>query len=193
MKNLSRAFSIVLVALSFTISAFAQGRPSEVNMIQIDPDVTVTASSQVNANYPVANVMNADRTGNGWGSGDSFGGGWNSGNSEQYGSPTLTFQFSRMFRFTEVVVVGLQSNFTNPVEPDDSMTTVYNNPDVKLEGSGDCVDYAELGHVTGNDKVIIHFPIGNGYLARCLRLTFNTATAPQGRARVVEISGYTRQ
>ncbi len=189
---MKRLFSLIL-ALTFSTLAFAQGRPSEINMVQVDPNVTVTASSQIKSNYPVFSTMNAERTGIYWGLGDTFTGGWNSGNSDRYGSPTLIYQFSRMYRFTEVVVVGLQSNFGSPVEPTDAMTTVYYNPDVKLEGSGNCTEYAELAHVTLNDKVIVHLPIGNGYLAKCLRLTFNSATAPQGFARVVEVSGYAKQ
>ena len=76
-----------------------------------------SASSSTSSDYPVSAVNNNQRTGTPWGTW----GGWRDATSNAY-LDWVQINFSGTKTVDRVVVYTLQDNYTNPIEPTDTLT-----------------------------------------------------------------------
>ena len=89
-----------------------------------------TASSNNSASFPVSAINNNERAGVNWGNG----GGWNDNTANAW-PDWVQVNFSGSKTIDKVVAYTVQDNFSNPVEPTDSMTfSVYGNTDFTVQG-----------------------------------------------------------
>ncbi|RFC40423.1 MAG: hypothetical protein DID89_2727546978 [Candidatus Nitrotoga sp. CP45] len=75
-----------------------------------------SASSSTSSDYPVSAVNNNQRTGTPWGTG-----GWRDATFNAY-PDWVQINFSGTKTVDRVVVYTLQDNYTNPIEPTDTLT-----------------------------------------------------------------------
>ena len=112
---------------------------------------SATASSTVNANYPVAAIINGDRKGIGWAAGT---GGWNDATNNSF-PDSVEIQFSSLMSISEINIVTLQDNYSNPVEPNLSMTfNDFGIRDFRVWYRGTDGQWYLLLNVFGNNKVL---------------------------------------
>jgi hypothetical protein len=107
-----------------------------------------SASSVFSSDFPVAAVVNGERTGANWGAG----GGWADATIGAY-PDFLEIAFSGTYSVDRVVVYTLQDNYASPVEPTDALTfTQYGIVDFTVQGWNGS-SWVTLATVTGNNLV----------------------------------------
>lgn len=174
---------------------------AQVNMARA-AGTTVEASSQVNANYPVAAVVDGERAGRNWGHG-GLGSGWNDATEGVFSADALQVNFKDFAPrpITEIDVFTLRDGFsTKNTDPtlDETFNTAPNT------GSG--VRYFEVqywdgarwqtvpgGLVTNNDKVWtrLQFPAVTTAAVRVVvRDGALWTSIPNNYSRVVELEAW---
>jgi hypothetical protein len=107
-----------------------------------------SASSTFSAAFPVSAVNNNERAGVNWGNG----GGWNDATANAF-PDTVQINFSSSKTIDRVVVYTLQDNYTNPIEPTDTLTfSLYGITAFSVQGKQGS-KWITLGSVTGNSLV----------------------------------------
>jgi thermitase len=108
----------------------------------------VPSASSAYAGYPIAALNDNQRSGAGWGNG----GGWNDGTAGAF-PDWVQINFNGMKSIDRVVVYTVQDNYTNPVEPTDSMTfSLYGVVDFTVQGWNGSA-WVTLASVTGSNLV----------------------------------------
>ncbi len=93
------------------------GAPGEANVALASTGAVATASSMYSAQYPVVAINDNDRKGLNWGNG----GGWADGTANVF-PDWVQITFSGSKTIDRVVVYTVQDNYTNPIEPTDTLT-----------------------------------------------------------------------
>jgi kumamolisin len=107
-----------------------------------------SASSTLNGGYPVTAINNNERTGANWGSG----GGWADGTPGTF-PVWVQINFNGAKTIDQVVLYTVQDNYTNPIEPTDSLTFAqYGITDFTVQG-WDGSSWVTLATVSGNNLV----------------------------------------
>jgi hypothetical protein len=107
-----------------------------------------SASSTYSSGYPVAAVNNDQRSGSNWGNG----GGWNDATVNTR-PDWLQINFNGTKTIDRVVVYTIQDNYTNPIEPTDTLTfNTYGITDFTVQG-WDGSAWVTLATVSGNNLV----------------------------------------
>ena len=107
-----------------------------------------TASSTQSGGYLPASTIDNRRSGAGWGNG----GGWIDGTVNAF-PDWLQVKFNTTKTIDRVVVYSVQDNFSNPVEPTDTMTfSLYGLTDFLVQGFNGA-SWVTLGTVSGNNRV----------------------------------------
>lgn len=158
--------------------------PTQINVALASNGGTPSASS-VMSGYPTSSAVDGDRTGLGWGNNT---GGWNDNSRDVY-PDWLQVDFNGSKTIDEIDVFTLQDNFTNPVEPTDTMTfTLYGitNFDVQY---WDGVNWTTIpnGSVTNNNKVWSKF-VFSPLTTTKIRVMVNAAL--DGYSRIVELEAW---
>jgi hypothetical protein len=115
---------------------------------------TVTASSTLNASYPASAIINGDRKGIGWAAGS---GGWHDATWNNF-PDSVEIQFNGLMSISEINIVSLQDNYTNPVEP--TLTMTFNDfgiRDFKVWYRGSDGQWYLHLNVLGNNNVLRSF------------------------------------
>ena len=130
--------------LSQTITAARRSS----NVALASAGAVASASSTYSAGYPVTAVNNNERTGAGW----ANGGGWNDATSGVF-PDWVQINFNGSKTIDRVVVYTMQDNYSNPIEPTDTLTfTIYGITDFTVQGWNGSA-WVMLGTVTGNNLV----------------------------------------
>ena len=114
-----------------------------------------SASSVYSAAYPVAAINDGDERAARWGAG----GGWNDGTASTF-PDWVQVTLNGPKTIDRVVVFTLQDNYTQPVQPSDTMTfSQYGLTAFQVQGWNGS-SWVTLGSVTGNNLVkrIVSFP-----------------------------------
>jgi RHS repeat-associated protein len=82
---------------------------------------TATASSELDSGRTALAAINGDRKGQHWGTDPATGSGWHCATQSVY-PDTLEIRFNGTRTIAEVDIFAVQDNWTNPVEPTESMT-----------------------------------------------------------------------
>ncbi len=147
-----------------------------------------TASSSFSLGHTPNATNNGDRKGLHWGTGPSTGSGWNDATSGTY-PDWLQIDFNGSKTIDEINVITLQDDYSNPVEPTESMTfATYGITGFDVQywnGSG----WATItgGSVTGNNKVWRKFTF-TAVTTSKIKVQVNTALADY--SRVVELEAW---
>jgi len=155
---------------------------AQVNVASVDFGGVASASSTYSYRYPVAAVNDSDRTGEGW----EDGGGWNDATARAY-PDSVQIVFNGEKTIDHVVVYTLQDNYSNPVEPTDSLTfSKWGVTDFTVEGWNGSA-WVTLGTVAGNNLVkrTVSFPPFN---TDRIQVTVNNSLADY--SRIVEIEAW---
>ena len=100
------------------------------NVALASAGAVASASSTYSAAYPVTAVNNNERAGVNWGNG----GGWTDATANAY-PDWVQINFNGSKTIDRVVVYTVQDNYTNPIEPTDSLTfTLYGITDFTVQG-----------------------------------------------------------
>ena len=120
----------------------------QINVALASNGGVASASSTYATAFPVSAVNNGDRKGLGWGNG----GGWNDATGNTF-PDWVQINFSGPKTIDHVIVYTLQDNYSNPVEPSDTLTfTQYGVTDFQVQGWNGSA-WVALGSVTGNKLV----------------------------------------
>ncbi len=107
-----------------------------------------SASSTFSAAFPVSAVNNNERAGLNWGNG----GGWNDATGNAF-PDWVQINFSGSKTINRVVVYTLQDNYSNPVEPTDTLTfSLYGITAFVVQGK-QAGRWVTLASVSGNNLV----------------------------------------
>jgi hypothetical protein len=118
------------------------------NVALASAGAAASASSTLNADFPVSAVNDNERAGAAW----SRGGGWADASFDAY-PDWLQIDFGASRSISRIVVYTVQDNWQNPSEPTDAMTfTQYGISDFAVQG-WDGAKWVVLGTVTGNNLV----------------------------------------
>lgn len=191
--TLTLSLLVCLISLFAAVSVSAQSELPRFNIVQTDPAFTVQCTSLYSSAFPLIAMYNGETVGSWYGTGDTIGNVYKSGEADEDGTTTCIAQFSRMYRVVETVIVGAQNDPENPSLPTDSMTSQFANVDVTLQLSGDCYGYSNQGHVTENNKVVLHMLSDNGYPTKCVKLIFDNTKTTDGYTRIAELGVLARQ
>jgi hypothetical protein len=148
--------------------------------------VASASSTYVAAGYsfPVSAIIDGDRTGANWG----HGGGWNDSTLNVW-PDWVQINFSGAQTIDQVIVYTLQDNFTNPVDPPDTLTfTLYGVTAFQVQGWNGS-SWVNLGAaVTGNNLVkrAVNFP---AFTTTQIRV--NITAALNGYSRLTEVEAWT--
>jgi RHS repeat-associated protein len=107
-----------------------------------------SASSTINANFPVSAINNNERAGANWGSG----GGWNDNTANTF-PDWVQINFNGAQSINRVIAYTLQDNYANPVEPTDTMTFSAEGVTAFTVQGWTGSAWTTLGTVSGNNLV----------------------------------------
>lgn len=148
---------------------------------------TATASSEVGGGYAASGAIDGNHTGNGWGAGV----GWNDATAGTY-PDSLTINLNVSQQLSEIDVYSLQDNYTNPVQPTDTLTfNYYGLTDFQVQipdGLGGWVDVPG-GHMTGNNLVKRKILFASPIVTDQFRILVNSS-ADGVYTRVVEVEAF---
>src|SRR4030095_6786568 len=144
-----------------------------------------TASSTYAAGYAPSGTNNGDRKGINWGNG----GGWNDATPNSY-PDWLQIDFQGSKSITEIDLFTVQDNFSNPVEPNETMTfTLYGVVDFFVQyWNGSSWITVPGGSVTGNNKVMRRFTFSPITTTK-IRIFVNNSLGTWSRITEVEAYG----
>jgi hypothetical protein len=130
---------------SRTVTITTPGVASNVALASVG---AVASASSSLGNYPVAAVNNGDRKGLNWGQS----GGWADATANAY-PDWVQINFSGVKTIDRVVVYTLQDNYTNPIEPTDTLTFAsYGVTAFSVQGWNGSA-WVDLATVSGNTLV----------------------------------------
>jgi hypothetical protein len=141
-----------------------------------------TASSTYGSGYPVTAVNNNQRTGNTWGNG----GGWNDATVNTQ-PDWVQINFSGTKTIDRVVVYTIQDNYSNPIEPTDTLTfNTYGITGFTVQG-WDGSAWVTLATVSGNNLVkrTVSFAAFTTD-----RIRINVTSVLAGYSRIIEIEAW---
>jgi RHS repeat-associated protein len=132
------------------VTAEAGASAPRVNVALASNGATASASSTLNATFPVASVINGDRRGTGWGSG----GGWNDATGGAF-PDWVEVSFAGTKTIGEVSVFTLQDSTMSPSEPTEQMTfSLYGVTAFQIEyWTGSAWAQIPGASASGNNKV----------------------------------------
>lgn len=155
-----------------------------INVASASRGATVSVSSTYSPGYSAGKAIDGSRKGT-WGNG----GGWNDATSRNF-PDWIQVDLNAAKNIGEIDVFTLQDNYTNPVDPTESMTfSAYGNTSFEVQyWSGTSWAAVPGGIITGNNKVwrrIIFTPITTSKI----RVLVN-GSADGVYSRVAEIEAY---
>ena len=122
--------------------------PALTNVALASNGGTASASSQYDASYPVAAIVDGERAGSKW----SQGGGWADGTAGQF-PDWVEVDFNGTKNLSRVSVYTVQDNWQKPVQPTDTTTfSQYGLTDFTVQGWNG-TQWVTLGTVSGNNLV----------------------------------------
>ena len=142
----------------------------------------VASASSAYAGYPAYAINDNQRSGAGWGGG----GGWNDATGGSF-PDWVQVDFGAAKTIDRVVVYTLQDNYSNPVEPSDSMTfSAYGIVDFTVQAWNGTA-WATLASVTGNNLVkrTVTFPA-----LTTDRIRVQITNALSGYSRITEVEAW---
>jgi hypothetical protein len=157
--------------------------PSQINVALASNGGVASVSSSFSAAFGPAGLNDNERAGVNWGNN----GGWNDatpGNFPDWAQ--ITFNGSKTI--DHVVVYTLQDNYSNPVQPTDTLTfSQYGVTDFTVQG-WDGANWITLGTVSGNNLVkrTINF---SSYTTDRIRINVTNALASFSRLTEIEAWG----
>jgi len=158
--------------------------PGEINVaLSANGGAATASSTYLPSTYPVAAIINNERAGLNWGNG----GGWNDNTSNVY-PDWVQIDFNGSKAINRVVVYTLQDNYTNPIEPTDTMTfSQYGLTDFNVQGWNGSA-WVTLGTVSGNNLVkrTVNFA---SYTTSKIRVNVTAALTSYSRITEVEAWG----
>lgn len=155
------------------------------------------ASTTYSPNYPATSVIDGDRTGRNFGNG----GGWNDGTENEYSSDWLQVAFSGTKTINKIVVVTLQDDPANAVDP--TTATLFSpTPDVGKGITAFEVQYwngsrwttVPNGNVVNNRNVLREFnfaPITTDRIRVAVHDSVRWFTRANDFSRIVEVEAWT--
>ena len=153
------------------------------NVALASAGAVATASSTLGGGYPVSAVNNNERTGAGWGNGSA---GWRDGTNGVF-PDWVQIAFNGVKTIDRVVVYTIQNNWTNPVEPTDTLTfSLYGVTAFSVQtwnGSA----WVTQSTISGNNLVkrTVTFPA-----VSTDRIRVNVNGAADGNSRIIEIEAW---
>lgn len=148
---------------------------------------TASASSEIGANYSASGVIDGNHIGSNWGSGT----GWNDATAGQY-PDHIEVNLGITQQLSEIDIYSMQDNYTNPVEPYDSMTFMqYGLVDFQVQvpdGSGGWTN-VEGGLVSNNNLVKRRFVFTTPVSTDRIRVVVNNS-ADGVYSRIIEVEAY---
>jgi len=164
-------------ALTQTVNAGAS-----INVALAANGGVASASTTYSAGYPVSAINNGDRTGTGWGSS----GGWNDATGNAY-PDWVQIIFNGPKTIDHAIVVTLQDNYANPVQPNASTPfTLYGVTAFNVQ-TWNGAAWVTQGTVSGNGLVMrtVNFtPVTTD------RIRVNVTGAMQSFSRLVEVEAW---
>lgn len=143
------------------------------------------ASSTLSSEFPASAVINGDSTGAGWGAGT---GGWHDATGDSF-PDELEIHFNGEKRINEIVLVTLQDNFNEPVEPTPTLTfSQYGVTAFKVSyWNSTTSQWATLTEVEGNNLVLrkLQFPA-----IKTAKLSLKILNGVTAYSRVVEVEAW---
>lgn len=181
------------------IEAFGR---TELNIAAASNAAVATATSTLNASYPVSAVNDGDRTGFNWGRG-GFGSGWNDATENEYSIDWVRIDFNggQPRRINEVDVYTLRDAFATG-RSDPAITETFATDDNTGQGitdydvqylSGGVWRMIPGGKVTGNNKVWRQFrfsPITTNAIRVAVNKGANFTKFANNWSRIVEIEAW---
>ncbi|MHB8724579.1 MAG: Ig-like domain-containing protein, partial [Casimicrobiaceae bacterium] len=168
---------------STTLSQVINGVTGDTNVALASVGAVASASSTYSSAYPVAAVNNNERAGVNWGNG----GGWNDATAGVF-PDWVQINFNGSKTLDHVVVYTLQDNYSNPVEPTDTMTfSLYGVTDFTVQGWNGS-SWVTLGTVSGNNLVkrTVTF---SAFTTTSIRVNITNALASYSRITEIEAWG----
>ena len=121
---------------------------TDTNVALASVGAVASASSSYSSAYPAAAINNNQRAGAVWGNG----GGWDDATASSF-PDWVQINLNGSKTLDHVVVYTLQDNYSNPVEPTDTMTfSLYGVTDFTVQGWNGSA-WVTLGSVSGNNLV----------------------------------------
>jgi predicted CxxxxCH...CXXCH cytochrome family protein len=144
-----------------------------------------TASSTINANYPVSSINNGDRIGAKWGTG----GGWNDATNNAY-PDWVQITFNAQKSISEIDVFTVQDALTAAVTPTAAMIfTKYGITAFDVQyWNGTAWVTVPGGSITGNNLVWRTITLATPVTTNMIRVQVNAALG--GYSRLVEVEAY---
>ena len=171
-------------AQSNPVSAMTQSATASSNVALASVGAVASASSITSSGYSAAAVNDNQRSGAPWGNG----GGWRDGTPDTYPDwVQINFGVGGTKTVDRVVVYTLQDNYTNPIEPTDTLTfSTWGVTDFTVQG-WDGSAWINLATVSGNNLVkrTVNFA---AYTTDRIRITITNALS--GASRVTEIEAW---
>jgi len=164
-------------ALSQVVNA-----PASINFALASNGAVASASSTFSTGFPVSAIIDNVRTGANWG----VSGGWNDSTPNAW-PDWVQINFGGPKTINRVVVYTLQDNYTNPVEPTDTMTfTLYGITAFTVYG-WNCSSWVTLGSVSSNNLVkrTVNF---SPYTTNRIRI--NVSGSLVSYSRIVEVEAW---
>jgi hypothetical protein len=159
---------------------------SLVNAALASNGATVSASSTLSASYPASAAINGDRTGAGWGTGT---GGWND-NTPGSWPDYLEVQFSGSYSISKVDVIGLQDNFSSPIEPTPTLNwALYGIDSFRVEYWTGSAWATIPGTVVSSNSLVWRSLTFSPVTTSAVRLVV-TSSSGSGYSRVVEFEAW---
>ena len=169
-------------AESASISAITQSAIASSNFALASLGAVASASSTYSSAYPVAAVNNNQRTGASWGNG----GGWNDATVNTQ-PDWVQINFGGTKTIDRVVLYTIQDNYSNPIEPTDTLTfSSYGVTGFTVQG-WDGSAWVTLATVSGNNLVkrTVSFA---AFTTDQIRINVTSALA--GYSRIIEIEAW---
>ena len=154
--------------------------------LSLNGGVATASSSHVSGLFPVAEAIDGDRTGNGWGTGS---GGWNDGTRGLY-PDDLEVAFNTAKAISEIRVFTLQNGWSNnPGEPTETtLCTAEGILDFEVQTwNGSAWVTVTGGSVTGNDLAMrtFTFPV-----VTTTKIRVHVTNARNNWTRIVEVEAF---
>jgi hypothetical protein len=187
----STSYSYTLAACDAANNCSAQSNPvsattlsatSSSNVALASVGAVASASSTYSSGYPVAAVNNNQRSGANWG----YGGGWNDATYNTL-PDWVQINFNGTKTVDRLVVYSVQDNYTNPIEPTDTLTfNTYGITGFTVQG-WDGSAWVTLATVSGNNLVkrTVSFA---AYTTDRIRI--NITSGLDGWSRITEIEAW---
>jgi hypothetical protein len=155
---------------------------TSINVALASNGAAASASSTYSSGFPVSAIINNVRTGANWG----VSGGWND-NTPNVWPDWVQINFSGIKTINRVVVYTLQDNYTNPIEPTDTMTfSLYGITAFTVQGWNGS-SWVSLGSVSSNNLVkrTVNF---SAYTTNRIRI--NVTGSLVSYSRIVEVEAW---